>query len=175
MSSLAQIPLESYLLAQQAAPIECLVCKQENCRSATRCRACRAPMALAHQAEIGEARAAADRRARRERRGQDDLPRHADGHPDAASGAAPHDGPWPALDLLAADDGHRPVDRLVPRKNGPRPRTLALGALSIPLSTTPTADRSGVCRRGGRRLRRRDRTRRPLPGDPRDPGAIAPA
>jgi energy-coupling factor transporter ATP-binding protein EcfA2 len=51
MSSLAQIPLESYLLAQQAAPIECLVCKQENCRSATRCRACRAPMALAHQAE----------------------------------------------------------------------------------------------------------------------------
>lgn len=51
MSTLAQIPLESYLLAQQAAPIECLVCKQENCRSATRCRACRTPMALAHQAE----------------------------------------------------------------------------------------------------------------------------
>jgi len=49
--TLAQIPLESYLLAQQAAPIECLICKQENCRSATRCRACRAPMALAHQAE----------------------------------------------------------------------------------------------------------------------------
>lgn len=54
MSSLAQIPLESYLLAQQAAPIECLVCKQENCRSATRCRACRAPMALAHQAETAK-------------------------------------------------------------------------------------------------------------------------
>jgi energy-coupling factor transporter ATP-binding protein EcfA2 len=51
MPPLAQIPLESYLLAQQAAPIDCLVCKQENCRSATRCRWCRAPMALAHQAE----------------------------------------------------------------------------------------------------------------------------
>lgn len=51
MPPLAQIPLESYLLAQQAAPIECLICKQENCRSATRCRACLAPMALAHQAE----------------------------------------------------------------------------------------------------------------------------
>ena len=51
MPPLAQIPLESYLLAQQAAPIECLICAQENCRSATRCRWCRAPMALAHQAE----------------------------------------------------------------------------------------------------------------------------
>lgn len=51
MPPLAQIPLESYLLAQQAAPIHCLICKQENCRSATRCRACLAPMALAHQAE----------------------------------------------------------------------------------------------------------------------------
>ncbi len=51
MSHLAQIPLESYLLAQQAAPIECLICQQENCRSATRCRFCRAPMALAHQSE----------------------------------------------------------------------------------------------------------------------------
>ena len=51
MPPLAEMPLESYLLAQQAAPIECLICKQENCRSATRCRACRAPMALAHQAE----------------------------------------------------------------------------------------------------------------------------
>jgi Double-GTPase 2 len=48
---LAQMPLESYLLAQQAAPISCLICHQENCRSATRCRVCRAPMALAHQAE----------------------------------------------------------------------------------------------------------------------------
>jgi hypothetical protein len=51
MPQLAQIPLESYLLAQQAAPIECLICKQENCRSASRCRWCRSPMALAHQAE----------------------------------------------------------------------------------------------------------------------------
>jgi double-GTPase-like protein len=51
MPPLAQIPLESYLLAQQAAPITCLICEQENCRSATRCRSCRTPMALAHQAE----------------------------------------------------------------------------------------------------------------------------
>jgi hypothetical protein len=49
MSHLAQIPLETYLLAQQAAPIACLVCDHENCCSAARCRNCQAPMALAHQ------------------------------------------------------------------------------------------------------------------------------
>jgi hypothetical protein len=49
MSHLAQIPLETYLLAQQAAPIACLVCDHENCCSAARCRNCSAPMALAHQ------------------------------------------------------------------------------------------------------------------------------
>jgi hypothetical protein len=41
--------LETYLLAQQAAPIACLVCDHENCCSAARCRNCQAPMALAHQ------------------------------------------------------------------------------------------------------------------------------
>jgi Double-GTPase 2 len=49
MTYLAQIPLESYLLAQQAAPIACLVCDHENCCSAARCRNCLAPMAIAHQ------------------------------------------------------------------------------------------------------------------------------
>jgi hypothetical protein len=51
MTHLAQIPLESYLLAQQAAPIACLVCDHENCCSAARCRNCSAPMALAHQTQ----------------------------------------------------------------------------------------------------------------------------
>lgn len=51
MTHLVQIPLESYLLAQQAAPIACLVCDHENCCSAARCRNCSAPMALAHQTQ----------------------------------------------------------------------------------------------------------------------------
>jgi hypothetical protein len=51
MTHLAQIPLETYLLAQQAAPIACLVCDHENCCSAARCRNCLAPMALAHQTQ----------------------------------------------------------------------------------------------------------------------------
>jgi len=49
MTYLTQMPLESYLLAQQATPIACLVCDHENCWSAARCRNCSAPMALAHQ------------------------------------------------------------------------------------------------------------------------------
>ncbi len=48
MSHLAQMPLESYLLAEQAAPIACLVCDHENCVSAARCRNCQSPMSLAH-------------------------------------------------------------------------------------------------------------------------------
>jgi hypothetical protein len=51
MTHLAQVPLETYLLAQQAAPIACLVCDHENCCSAARCRNCLAPMALAHQSQ----------------------------------------------------------------------------------------------------------------------------
>lgn len=49
MSHLTQVPLETYLLARQAAPIACLVCEHENCVSASRCRHCSAPIALAHQ------------------------------------------------------------------------------------------------------------------------------
>jgi hypothetical protein len=49
MTQYAQLPIETYLLAQQAAPIECLVCDQENCFSAARCRNCSSPMSLAHQ------------------------------------------------------------------------------------------------------------------------------
>ncbi len=48
MTHLAQIPLETYLLAEQSAPIACLVCDHENCVSAARCRNCSAPMSLAH-------------------------------------------------------------------------------------------------------------------------------
>jgi hypothetical protein len=38
------MPLETYLLAEHAAPIACLVCGHENCVSAARCRNCSAPM-----------------------------------------------------------------------------------------------------------------------------------
>lgn len=48
MTQLAQLPLETYLLAEHAAPISCLVCGHENCCSASRCRYCQAPMSLAH-------------------------------------------------------------------------------------------------------------------------------
>jgi hypothetical protein len=51
MTQFAQLPIETYLLAQQAAPIECLVCDQENCCSAARCRNCSSPMSLAHQTQ----------------------------------------------------------------------------------------------------------------------------
>jgi len=51
MSHLVQVPLETYLLAQHAAPIACLVCDHENCCSAARCRNCSAPMSIAHQSQ----------------------------------------------------------------------------------------------------------------------------
>lgn len=51
MTHYAQLPIETYLLAQQAAPIECLVCDQDNCCSAARCRHCASPMCLAHQTQ----------------------------------------------------------------------------------------------------------------------------
>lgn len=51
MTQYAQLPIETYLLAQQAAPIECLVCDQENTCSAARCRHCASPMSLAHQSQ----------------------------------------------------------------------------------------------------------------------------
>jgi hypothetical protein len=48
MTQFAQLPLETYLVTEQAAPITCLVCDHENCYSAARCRNCAAPMSLAH-------------------------------------------------------------------------------------------------------------------------------
>jgi hypothetical protein len=45
------MPLETFLLAEQAAPLACLVCDHENCRSAERCRNCSAPMSLAHNSQ----------------------------------------------------------------------------------------------------------------------------
>ncbi|HEX5470328.1 MAG TPA: hypothetical protein VFW73_00490 [Lacipirellulaceae bacterium] len=56
MTHLAQIPLETYLLAEQAAPIACLVCDHENCCSAARCRNCSAPMSLAHNTQTTKRR-----------------------------------------------------------------------------------------------------------------------
>jgi hypothetical protein len=56
MSHLTQIPLETYLLAEQAAPIACLVCDHENCVSAARCRNCSAPMSLAHNTQSSKSR-----------------------------------------------------------------------------------------------------------------------
>lgn len=56
MSKLAEVPIETFLLAQHAAPLECLICEHENCRSTERCRHCSAPMALAHQSESSRVR-----------------------------------------------------------------------------------------------------------------------
>jgi hypothetical protein len=50
------MPLETYLLAEQAAPIACLVCDHENCVSAARCRNCSAPMSLAHNTRSSKRR-----------------------------------------------------------------------------------------------------------------------
>ena len=56
MTHLAQMPLETYLLAEHAAPIACLVCDHENCVSAARCRNCSAPMSLAHNSQSSKRR-----------------------------------------------------------------------------------------------------------------------
>jgi hypothetical protein len=56
MTHLTQIPLETYLLAEHAAPIPCLVCDHENCVSAARCRNCSAPMSLAHNTQSSKSR-----------------------------------------------------------------------------------------------------------------------
>lgn len=50
MSQLINVPLESYLLAQRAAPIDCLICGFENSSATERCCRCAAPMALARAA-----------------------------------------------------------------------------------------------------------------------------
>jgi len=50
MSQLVNVPLESYLLAQKSAPIDCVICLRENCSSAERCTRCTAPLALSRHA-----------------------------------------------------------------------------------------------------------------------------
>ncbi len=47
MSQLINIPLESYLLAQRSAPLDCLICGFENSSATERCCHCAAPMAIA--------------------------------------------------------------------------------------------------------------------------------
>lgn len=46
MSQLINVPLESYLLAQRAAPINCLICDEENSSATERCCRCATPMAI---------------------------------------------------------------------------------------------------------------------------------
>lgn len=50
MSQLINIPLESYLLAQRSAPIDCLICGFENSSATERCCRCAAPMAISRSA-----------------------------------------------------------------------------------------------------------------------------
>ena len=79
-------------------------------------------MSLAHQFAVGEEAAPPDRRDRRQRRREDRVPRHADGHAHAARRPAAIDRPRADVDFAAAnhDDGTR--HGLVPGKNGrPRP------------------------------------------------------
>lgn len=54
MSQLINVPLESYLLSQKSAPLDCLICERENCSAADRCTRCSAPLALARQATEGK-------------------------------------------------------------------------------------------------------------------------
>ena len=166
MTHLAQIPLETYLLAQQAAPIACLVCDHENCCSAARCRNCSGADVARAQLAVGEEAAALDRRHRRQRRRQDRVPRPADGHADAARRPAALDRPRADVDLAAANDDDGARHRLVPGKDRDHPRTLALGALSIQLPAAPPAAGAGDSRPFGRSAGDRNRARRPLSGDP---------
>ena len=106
---------------QQAAPIPCLVCDQENCRLGDSLPGLPLADGAGAPGRDGEACAANHRGDRRERRRQDRLPWHADGHSDAASRAAPYDGSRAAVDLVAADDGHGALHRLVPGKNRDNP------------------------------------------------------
>lgn len=47
-----EVPLASYQLIQNAQPISCYICGNDNTYSAEHCRCCFAPMALAHQARV---------------------------------------------------------------------------------------------------------------------------
>lgn len=46
MTQLINVPLESYLLAQRAAPISCYLCGADNCSQGERCCRCHAPLAI---------------------------------------------------------------------------------------------------------------------------------
>ncbi|MCA9240267.1 MAG: hypothetical protein KDA37_08710 [Planctomycetales bacterium] len=46
MSQLINVPLESYLLAQRSAPVECMICGFENSSTAERCCRCSSPTAF---------------------------------------------------------------------------------------------------------------------------------
>lgn len=47
MTTLTRLPLETYLLAGQAAPLECAICQHENRVSAEMCHICAAPLSIA--------------------------------------------------------------------------------------------------------------------------------
>ncbi len=47
MATLTRLPLETYLLAGQAAPLECAICRHENRVSAEACHRCSAPLSVA--------------------------------------------------------------------------------------------------------------------------------
>ena len=47
MPTLTRLPIETYLLAGQAAPLECSVCRHENRVSAEQCHICAAPLSIA--------------------------------------------------------------------------------------------------------------------------------
>lgn len=49
MTILSRMPLETYLLAGQAAPLACAICDYENRVSAERCHRCSAPLSIARQ------------------------------------------------------------------------------------------------------------------------------
>ena len=166
MTHLAQMPLETYLLAEQAAPIACLVCDHENCCSrlaaAIARRRCRS-RTTSHSVKSRPhliAIIGASGAGKTVYLGllMDMLTRHV--------GPAALDRPRADVDLAAAnhDDGTR--HGLVPRKNRDHPRTLALGALSIQLPAATPAVGAGNPRPFGRSAGRRDRTCQPLSGDP---------
>ncbi|TWT38093.1 hypothetical protein KOR34_30610 [Posidoniimonas corsicana] len=50
MSQLINVPLESFLLAQRAAPLDCLICGTENSSATERCSRCSAPLAISRAA-----------------------------------------------------------------------------------------------------------------------------
>ncbi len=51
MVQLASIPLESYLLAQNSEPIDCVVCEKQNPSASETCARCLAPLALSRESK----------------------------------------------------------------------------------------------------------------------------